>query len=222
MAMALDLDVAFLDRFCRTMIRRAAPLPWERYSDLHNEAIDMLLDAGKKHHGPHSDIMELLCARLHVGVTEYFARHRWGRFDDVDELRNILHGSFHIPVYCRALSQCGTNWVVDGAFSFCPHNDLPQQGAETLVMSVVGDVDGGWCDVHPQEAYSKSQCLLIPCEARYSRMCAEGREATDAWLREGKLNTKSRRAQQHLALLVVWVMRAFEEYAMRPYVRSRL
>lgn len=229
MTMALELDTVFLDRLCRSLIGLAAQHPFAhlRSSDVHNEAIDMVLEEASRRLGAHVDVLGLLRARLHIGVTEHVACHRWGTFDTIDELRNLMHGSFHIPVYCRAISQRRTprgsnRWFVDGAFSFCPYRDLPNHGAHTMVVGVVGDEDDGWCDLHPPRPYTRAHCLM-PDESRYDRMCEDGRRAASVWLRAGGVpKIKTPRSPQHLILALVWPLRAFEEYVLVPYKRSRL
>ena len=222
--LALGLDVAFLDQLSQSLINRASQYPFYhlRSSDVHNEVIDTVFEEATRIHGPTVDLIDLLRMRLRIGVTKYFEQHHWGMFETIDDLRNLIHGSFHIPVYCRAISHYNNHWLVDGAFSFCPHNDLFDNGAHTLVVGIVGDDDDKWCDIHPTNAYSRTQCM-IPDMSQYLCMRKDGRKAATAWLRMGGIpKIKHCRSPQRLILAMVWVMRAVEQYVLFPYKRSCL
>ncbi len=109
-----------------------------------------------------------LKGRFHVGVSEFVARHTWYTYADVDDLVNALHGSFHIPLYCRKVTALHGSWLCDGmyflgalmtwkmhsrvttasphhlflgAYTFT-HDDLPSSGATTVAIGVFGPETG--------------------------------------------------------------------------------
>eukprot|EP00929_Paragymnodinium_shiwhaense_P074014 TRINITY_DN37844_c0_g1_i1.p1 TRINITY_DN37844_c0_g1~~TRINITY_DN37844_c0_g1_i1.p1 ORF type:complete len:207 (+),score=24.82 TRINITY_DN37844_c0_g1_i1:108-728(+) len=82
-----------------------------RLSDYHDGAIDKLLER-------HPDAHLKVRGRLHIGVTVFPRKHVWVTdFRDQAHLREVLHCSMHIPIYCREVPKLEGQPVIDGGIA---------------------------------------------------------------------------------------------------------
>jgi hypothetical protein len=229
---ALGLPWTFMEKvYLRLAEAMAAhPVTSFRISDVHNEALDTVFAAADVSFGMDREelVDQVLRGRLHIGVTEFFAKHHWYQYTGLDDLINGLHGSFHIPVYCRKLARREGRWLVDGAFTFRPDQDLPLQGATTVTVGVDGPASDCWCDIHPDVSFTNSQCLIQPDMNGYLQMKADGFSQACIWLEKwtqlhgkGVLQAKHK-GKQLTTLAAVWPLRMIEEFALPKYERAKL
>jgi hypothetical protein len=229
---ALGLSWTFMERVYLRLAEAmsAHPVTSFRLSDVHNDALDMIFATAEALWSMDRQqlVEQVLRGRLHVGVTEFYAKHHWYQYKNLDDLINGLHGSFHIPIYCRQLAHREGKWLIDGAFTFSPEQDLPSKGAATVTVGVDGPASDSWCDIHPQVGLTRAQCLIQPETSEYRRMKDDGFAAARAWLdswvqADGQGVLREKQKDKQLATLAaVWPMRAVEEFVMPKYERAKL
>merc|ERR1719433_267353 len=131
----------------------------------------------------HPDAHLKLRGKLQIGITTFPRKPVWiTEWADPDDLRNTLHASFHIPVYCREVPSLAGQPVVDGGISIGAKHLA--HGDRTLAIS-----PAIWTAFPGESTYDisvplwPSQCLLPPAgEAGSANLFRLGEQATNEWL----------------------------------------
>jgi hypothetical protein len=143
-------------------------------------------------------LVEGKCA---FGTTSFFSKHRWHlSWQDNDDLLDCIHGSCHIPLYCRRVDKIRGIEIVDGAYGFAGR-DLPH-GDETLYVGI---------DPHAEitRQFTNAEMIFPSVGEAFDRMVCSGYEAFTQW--DGSMNAKvGRRLPNYQALVVLWVLKALE------------
>lgn len=198
-----------------------------RLSDYHDAAIDMILDH-------HSDAHLKLRGRLQIGVTLFPRKHVWiSEWRDVAHLRQTLHSSMHIPIYCREVPRLDGHAVVDGGISMGGRHLA--HGDQTLVVSAAP-----WTTLPGEHFFDlsvflwPSQCLFPPFDEKgVSDLFELGVKVAREWFNDGaEKREKKRRSRVFkyggaLVCIGMWGARSIGEHALplrtrRPPLSARL
>lgn len=199
-----------------------------RLSDYHDAAMDAIF-------AEHPDAYLKLRGRLQVGMTVFPREHVWiSEWSDQADLRNILHCSMHIPIYCREVPWLRGRPVIDGIISLGGQHLA--HGDRTLAIS-----PAVWAGLPDEQTFdlahqlSASQCLFPPLtDPGIYELFKLGEDATWEWfLRGGMLSNRKRRSRVFkyggaLACAGMWGARFLEQHALPqrlrrpPKRRSRL
>ena len=191
-----------------------------RSSDVHNEVIDYVFKKAEEMYNIDRDtiIKTHLIGRYFVGVTKYYATHAWYSYHDYNSLKEALHGSFHIPIYCRKIITYENMPILDGSYSFNPYTDLPNHGKNILKISVGENTS--WCDINPFTPLTIADCIVPGNLNKYLSIRIQGIEAADNWKSITWIKEKNK--EDYLkysnkpcdsgSLLFFWPIRLLENY----------
>eukprot|EP00442_Polarella_glacialis_P021776 CAMPEP_0115132398 /NCGR_PEP_ID=MMETSP0227-20121206/53716_1 /TAXON_ID=89957 /ORGANISM="Polarella glacialis, Strain CCMP 1383" /LENGTH=253 /DNA_ID=CAMNT_0002538157 /DNA_START=48 /DNA_END=806 /DNA_ORIENTATION=+ len=175
---AVGLPSAFFQSVYSELASAPAEMLKLRLSDYHDAAMDRIFEA-------FPDAHLRVRGRLQVGVTVFPRRHVWvSEFNDLAHLRNVLHCSMHIPIYCREVPFLDGVPVVDGAISMGGRHLA--DGERTVVISASTWANLPSCNFSDISHFlGPSQCLLPPwSQAGVEALFELGRTTTRAWLKQ--------------------------------------
>jgi hypothetical protein len=172
--------------------------------------------------------------KLFVGVTRPVDRFElvseWG---SNEELRDVLHGSMHIPFYMTRIASVKGAWALDGGFGF----NGPNGGREVAAIdehTVTVGADCRTCfDICPKEALTWDECFAPTDPAGRARILAQGEADAASWCRGVARTAAPQKAAQdsvvrkvlaplfdsnlghRLLCLLMWWLRSVEQHGRR-------
>ena len=191
-----------------------------RSSDVHNHVIELAFEYAEKMYDLDREeiIKQHLIGKYFIGVTEYYATHSWYNYTDYNSLKEALHGSFHIPIYCRKLINYNKSRILDGSYSFNPVTDLPNQGKNILKISVGDNIE--WCDICPETPFTMMRCAVPDTLSEYLEARRMGIDSTISWTNLYYIKEKNKepcykcakKEKNTTQLMLLWPIRIAEDY----------
>ena len=165
-----------------------------KLSTYHDEALDQIITE--------EDDYKKLNGRFFVGITTFFKKfHIVSNWESNEELREILHASFHIPFYCthaRDLKKYGK--AIDGGFGQGFYKIEP----DTIIINPIEKN----ADVICKPPLSIKDCTFQMSSSKYQQIKLKGYNAMVAWKKPVK-NIKPRSSTATL-LALMWGLRFLE------------
>ena len=191
-----------------------------RSSDVHNYIIELIFEYAENIYNLDREeiVQQYLIGKYFIGITEYYATHSWYKYIDYNSLKEALHGSFHIPIYCRKLINYNKGPILDGSYSFNPITDLPNQGKNILKISV-GD-HTNWCDICPSIPFSMMKCAIPHTLSEYLDAKRMGIDSTISWKQCYYIKSNNNeiyfkcneKKKYNMQLMILWPIRIIEDY----------
>eukprot|EP00446_Apocalathium_sp_SHHI-4_P079399 CAMPEP_0177491638 /NCGR_PEP_ID=MMETSP0369-20130122/31931_1 /TAXON_ID=447022 ORGANISM="Scrippsiella hangoei-like, Strain SHHI-4" /NCGR_SAMPLE_ID=MMETSP0369 /ASSEMBLY_ACC=CAM_ASM_000364 /LENGTH=274 /DNA_ID=CAMNT_0018968357 /DNA_START=104 /DNA_END=929 /DNA_ORIENTATION=- len=185
-----------------------------RLSDYHDAAIDRIFQK-------FPDAHERIRGRCQIGITVFPRKHIWvTEWRDLAHLRNCLHCSMHIPLYCREVPFWEGQAVVDGGIAIGGKHLA--HGDRTLVLSAAP-----WSSWPGERMFDLAiplpitQTMLPPSgDFGAQRMFELGASLVREWFENGgRMSPRKRRSAifrvgGSAVCAGMWTLRALEQYAL--------
>lgn len=161
--------------------------------------------------------------KLFICVTKWFNKSELiSNWSSNRELKDIIHGSCHIPFYMTHIEKVKNHHFIDGGFS--EENIIYKKNNITIISCISEEAD-----IRPNKLYGYSECFSPPntykikSNIKEGFLDAEGILNTEGFLKEEKTeNIESfqgtQKNQQHhkkenftLLLILCWTLRFLEE-----------
>eukprot|EP01035_Chromulina_nebulosa_P020021 gene20021-25997_t len=127
LGIALGKSSEYMNHLYKTLSLRAHNEGIHKNTDIINDALDGMLHD--------KEAYNIVSNRLSIGVTEFPLHHvRYTKWSDNNELRDCLHGSMYLPLYCSLIQPVSGQYVIDGGFSFA--GEYLHHGNESLFIGI--------------------------------------------------------------------------------------
>jgi len=162
----------------------------------HNIILNRILKKGNEY--------QQLTGKLYIGVTFYLDQHRLiSKWDSNNDLRNCLHASFHVPVYCTYLPKINNRIVIDGSFG----KNFVKLDSNTLIINPLSKRN---TDLHAKNM-KLTDCIFNIQGNKYNQLINDGYIDMSNLVYKPNIYKQSKSINKNM-LKFIWIIRYYYEY----------